>query len=35
MGAIENVTLERVFLEWMDRLAKSINTNGHYVGGDE
>jgi hypothetical protein len=34
-GANEKVTLEKVFLEWMDRLAKSISTNGADVGGDE
>jgi hypothetical protein len=34
-GDIQKVTLERVFLEWMDRLAKCISINGVYIGGDE
>jgi hypothetical protein len=34
-NTIEKVTLDKVFLEWMDRLAKYIRTNGDYVGGDE
>jgi hypothetical protein len=28
---IENVTLQAVFLEWMDRLRKCIATNGEYT----
>jgi hypothetical protein len=32
---IEKVTLERVFLEWMEKLIKCLSTNGEYVGGDE
>jgi histone-lysine N-methyltransferase SETMAR len=35
LATIEKVTLERVFLEWMERLAKCISTFGEYVGGDE
>jgi hypothetical protein len=35
MGIIEQATLERVCLEWMERLRKCISTNGEYVGGDE
>jgi hypothetical protein len=30
---IENVTLQRVFLEWMERLRRCIGTNGEYIGG--
>jgi histone-lysine N-methyltransferase SETMAR len=32
-GAIEKVTLQRVFFEWMERLRRYIDTNGEYVGG--
>jgi hypothetical protein len=32
-GTIEKVTLQRVFLEWMKRLRRRIETNGEYVGG--
>jgi hypothetical protein len=32
-GIIEKVTLQRVFLEWMERLRRCIDTNGEYVGG--
>jgi hypothetical protein len=32
---IENVTSESAFVEWMERSAKCISTNGEYVGGDE
>jgi hypothetical protein len=32
-GTIEKVTLQRVFLEWMERLRRCIDTNGEYVGG--
>jgi hypothetical protein len=35
LGTIEIVTLEKIFLEWMERLAKCININGEYVGWDE
>jgi hypothetical protein len=35
LGTIEKVTLARVFLKWMEGLAKSIRTSGEYVGGDE
>jgi hypothetical protein len=35
LGTIEKVTLERAFLECMERLARCISTNGEYVGGDE
>jgi hypothetical protein len=34
LDTTEKVTLERVFLEWMERLAKSISISGEYVGGD-
>jgi hypothetical protein len=34
-GTNEKVTFETVFLEWMDRLAESISTNGDYVTGDK
>jgi hypothetical protein len=34
-GANEKVTLERVFLEWMDKLAKCLSANGDDVGADE
>jgi hypothetical protein len=30
---IEKVTLQRVFLEWMERLRTDIGTNGEYAGG--
>jgi hypothetical protein len=30
---IEKVTLQRVFLEWMERLRRCTETNGEYVGG--
>jgi hypothetical protein len=30
---IEKVTLQKVFLEWMERLRRCIDTNGEYVGG--
>jgi hypothetical protein len=29
---IEKVTLQRAFLEWMERLRRCIDTNGDYVG---
>jgi histone-lysine N-methyltransferase SETMAR len=32
-GTIEKLTLQRVFLEWMERLRRFIDTNGEYVGG--
>jgi hypothetical protein len=32
-GTIEKVTLQRVFLEWMERLRRWIDTNGEYIGG--
>jgi histone-lysine N-methyltransferase SETMAR len=35
LDTIENVTLQRAFLEWMKRLTKCLSTNGEYVGGDE
>jgi hypothetical protein len=35
LDTIEKATLERVFLEWMERLAKCISSNGEDVGGDE
>jgi hypothetical protein len=35
LDTIEKVTLERVFLEWMERLTKCLSTNGEYMGGDE
>jgi hypothetical protein len=28
---LEKVTLQAVFLEWMDRLKKCIATNGEYI----
>jgi hypothetical protein len=31
--SIEKVTLQWVFLEWMERLRRCIDTNGEYVGG--
>jgi hypothetical protein len=31
----ENVTLEKVLLEWMDRLSTCIRTNDDSAGGDE
>jgi hypothetical protein len=31
LEGIEEVTLEKVFLEWMDRLRKCIVTNGKYI----
>jgi hypothetical protein len=31
LNSIEKVTLEEVFLTWMRRLAKYINTNSEYV----
>jgi hypothetical protein len=31
LGGIEKVTLENVFLEWMERLRRCINTDGEYV----
>jgi hypothetical protein len=34
-GTVEKATLERVSLEWMERLGKYIGTNGEYAGGDE
>jgi hypothetical protein len=34
-NTIEKATLERVFLEWMERLGKCISANGEHVGGDE
>jgi hypothetical protein len=35
LRTIQKVTVARVFLEWMERLAKCISTNDEYVGGDE
>jgi hypothetical protein len=32
-GTFAKVTLQRVFLEWMERLRRHIDTNGEYVGG--
>jgi hypothetical protein len=32
-GTIEKATLERVSLEWMERLDKCISTNGEHAGG--
>jgi hypothetical protein len=34
-GTIEKGTLERVFLELMDSLAKYISTTGNSAGGNE
>jgi hypothetical protein len=34
-STIEKVTLQRVFLDWMDRPAKCISTNDDDLGGDE
>jgi hypothetical protein len=31
LGSIEKVILQAVFLEWMDRLKKCIQTNGEYI----
>jgi hypothetical protein len=31
LESIETVTLQAVFLEWMDRLRKCIATNGEYT----
>jgi histone-lysine N-methyltransferase SETMAR len=31
LEGIEKVTLQAVFLEWMDRLRKSMTTNGEYT----
>jgi hypothetical protein len=31
LEAIEKLTLQAVFLEWMDRLRKCITTNGEYT----
>jgi hypothetical protein len=31
LNSIEKVTLKEVFLTWMRKLAKYINTNGEYV----
>jgi hypothetical protein len=31
LGGIEKVTLQAVFLEWMDRFRKCIATNGDYT----
>jgi hypothetical protein len=30
---IEKVRLQRVFLDWMERLRRYIHTNGEYVRG--
>jgi hypothetical protein len=35
LDTLEKVTLERVFLEWMERLTKCLSTRGEYVGRDE
>jgi hypothetical protein len=35
LDTMEKVTLERVFLESMERLEKNIRTNGESVGGYE
>jgi hypothetical protein len=32
-GIIDKVTLQRVFLEWIERLRRYIDTNGEYVRG--
>jgi hypothetical protein len=32
-GIIEQVTLQKVFLEWMERLRRYIDTNDEYVRG--
>jgi hypothetical protein len=32
-GTIEKVTLQRVFLEWMERVRRYIGTNGEYLAG--
>jgi hypothetical protein len=32
-ATIEKVTLQSVFLEWMKRLKRCIDTNSEYVGG--
>jgi hypothetical protein len=32
LGEIEKVTLEAMFLEWMDRLRRCSITNGQYIG---
>jgi hypothetical protein len=32
-GTIEKVILQRVFLEWMERLRRCIDTNDEWVGG--
>jgi hypothetical protein len=31
LGGVEKVTLENVFLDWMERLRRCINTGGEYV----
>jgi hypothetical protein len=31
LGGVEKVTLESVFLEWMERLRRCIDTDGEYV----
>jgi hypothetical protein len=31
--SIEKVTLQRVVLEWMERLRRYIDTSGEHVGG--
>jgi hypothetical protein len=31
LGGIEKVTLQAIFLEWMDRLRECIATNGEYA----
>jgi hypothetical protein len=31
LGSIEKSALDRVFLEWMERLQRCIDTNGDYV----
>jgi hypothetical protein len=31
LGGIEKVSLGKVFLEWMERLRRCINTGGKYV----
>jgi hypothetical protein len=32
-GTIEKLTLQGVFLQWMERLRRCIDTNGEYAGG--
>jgi hypothetical protein len=32
-GTIEKVTLQKMFLEWMERLRRCLETIGEYLGG--